>query len=194
MYHIGIFTFLGLDIEAFHREDRTFATQMVMRSELMFILDLALKDSGLYADAEILDRGDGALVILTCSALQVLTEVVPDLTASLDTYNAGKPRHLVLRLRLAVHQGTAARDERGGWIGQDLTFAFRMIESDTMRRQLATTTQPVVLAVSQQVKEELDAAGADIRQVVPKLGSLGFHTKETRATVWMAQLGRCVPA
>ncbi|MEU4435810.1 hypothetical protein [Micromonospora chalcea] len=194
MYQIGTFTFLGLDIEAFHRKDRTFATQMVMRSELMLMLDLALKDAGLYADAETLDRGDGAVVILTCSPVHVLAEVVGHLITSLDEYNAGKLPHQVIRLRLTVHQGTAARDERGGWIGQDLTFAFRMIESDTMRRQLATTTQPAVLAVSQQVKEELDAAGSDIRQAVPKLGSLRFHTKETRATAWMAQLGKCVPA
>ncbi|WP_327646864.1 hypothetical protein [Micromonospora zamorensis] len=194
MYQIGTFTFFGLDIEGFHRQDRTFATQMVMRSALMLMLDLALKDAGLYADAETLDRGDGAVVILTCSPVRVLAEVVPHLTTSLDEYNAGKSRHFVIRLRLAVHQGTAARDERGGWIGQDLTFAFRMIESDTMRRQLATTTRPAVLAVSQQVKEELDAAGADIRQAVPKLGSLAFQTKETRATAWMAQLGKCVPA
>ncbi|WP_431973275.1 hypothetical protein [Micromonospora haikouensis] len=194
MYQHGTFTFLGLDIEAFHRGDRDLYTQMVMRSELLSMLDAALKGAGLFSNAKILDRGDGALVILPCGPLRVLTEVVPRLTASLNTYNEGKPSRLILRLRLAVHQGAAAYDERGGYIGQDVTFVFRMIESETMRRQLATTTRPIVLAVSEQVNEEVKAAGADDGQSIPKLGSLSFETKETRATAWTAQLGRCVPA
>ncbi|SCG13987.1 hypothetical protein GA0070610_0179 [Micromonospora echinofusca] len=194
MYQHGTFTFLGLDIEAFHREDRDLSAQMALRSQLLSILDSALKDAGLCSDAKILDRGDGAVVVLSCGPLRVLTGVVPRLTASLDNYNEGKPSRLLLRLRLAVHQGTAAYDERGGYIGRDLTFVFRMIESETMRRQLATTTQPIVLAVSEQVKEEVKAARAEDQQSIPKLGSLSFHTKETRATAWTAQLGRCVPA
>ncbi|WP_194822725.1 hypothetical protein [Micromonospora sp. S-DT3-3-22] len=194
MYQHATFTFLGLDIEAFHRFDRDLSAQMVLRSELLCMLDIALKDADLYADAKILDRGDGALVILPCGPLQVLTEVVPRLTASLNAYNEDKPSRLVLRLRLAVHQGAAAYDERGGYIGRDVTFVFRMIESETMRRQLATTTRPIVLAVSERVNDEVKAARADDGQLIPQLDSLSFETKETRATAWTAQLGRCVPA
>ncbi|MBY8871830.1 hypothetical protein K7640_08250 [Micromonospora sp. PLK6-60] len=193
MYKRGTYTIFGLDIEEFHREDRDLATQEALRAELMHILDRALEDGGLHSAADILDRGDGALVIMSCRPLEVLTQVVPRLTSLLDDYNRGRPSRLVLRLRLALHVGLTSYDGRG-YIGRDLTFAVRMLGSETMRRQLATTTRPIVLAVSDQVRDLAETARSEGPESLPKFGSLEFKNKETQATAWTAQLGRSVPA
>ncbi|RKN48412.1 hypothetical protein [Micromonospora endolithica] len=196
MYQAADFTMLALDIEAFHGAGRDLAVRKRLRTAMRMIVERSLKGVPLHSrsQATILDRGDGMMVLLPASVtpIDLLLRVVPHLAECLDSYNDEAEPTSVMRLRLVIHAGQAIFDD-GGFIGDELTYTFRLLDSEMMRRRLATTAQPIALAVSSRVRQEVEAATPAQQASIPQLGSLAFKNKETEGLAWTATLGRCVP-
>ncbi|MEH1123704.1 hypothetical protein [Micromonospora sp. CPCC 206061] len=193
MYRRGSYTFLGLDIEGFERDDRGECLQIGLRASLYDAL-LSTLEKAAVEPVDLLDRGDGVLAILPASvdAKVMLTAVIPRLVESLNAHNATASGPAIMRLRVVIHVGMAVQDGRG-YIGRDVRLVFRLLDSDTLRRRLARSSDSVVLAVTREIWKEIDSPQLKGLQHLPEFGSLTFETKETREQAWVAGMGRAVP-
>lgn len=143
-------TIFVVDIEHFNRPNWYDTLRLdlrgLMHTMVVEAFTAANIDGELYRAENL---GDGVLVLIdpTVPKSTVLARVVPELTAGLRRHNtACEPEH-VLRLRVVVHAGDLALDHIGA-VGAELNYAFRLLNSDLLRRCLAATEAPLVLMVS----------------------------------------------
>ena len=105
------------------------------------------------AGDEFVDRGDGALCLIRpfdqLPKTLLLTTVVPTLGDLLAKHAENRPE-LAFRLRVAVHAGEVHRDSRGPY-GEDVDIACRLVDAPELKRRLRGTTEPIALAVSQEI-------------------------------------------
>jgi class 3 adenylate cyclase len=144
---------VAVDIE--NSTTRTNSVRSQLRNVLFELLDEALVAGGIgrkHRD-EFVDRGDGALCLVRpfdqLPKTLLLTIVVPAL-AELLTKNAENRPELAFRLRVAVHAGEVHRDARGPY-GEDVDIACRLLDAPELKRRLRDTTEPLALAVSQEI-------------------------------------------
>ncbi|MFF7019545.1 hypothetical protein ACFY97_00785 [Streptomyces klenkii] len=152
-------TILLLDIERFSRRDDV--VQAVLRRTLNTVVDRTLVTAGVEATQQYReDRGDGLIVLISgdvakTAVLRALLTVTP---ALLHDHNRLASGGAQMRLRMVLAAGEVAHDPQagttGGLVGHDLNQAFRLLDSDALRRALAGRTDgDCVLAVSTPVYE-----------------------------------------
>ncbi|WP_223267672.1 hypothetical protein [Streptosporangium nondiastaticum] len=152
-------TILLLDIERFSRRDDV--VQAVLRRTLNTVVDRTLVTAGVEATQQYReDRGDGLIVLISgdvakTAVLRALLTVTPELLHDHNRLASGGAQ---MRLRMVLAAGEVAHDPQagttGGLVGHDLNQAFRLLDSDALRRALAgRADEHCVLAVSTPVYE-----------------------------------------
>lgn len=175
-----------LDIEGFGR--RTDPLQQWLRERLQAIVDEALRETGVGpGDAEaVCDRGDGSFLLIrpTVSKLDLTTRFIEALQAGLRSHAQRGNEESALRVRVALHAGDVAQDDRG-WVGEALNTACRLVDLDALRTTLAAADRSgLALAVS------ADWHSAVVRHDYPELPAAGFRevpfeAKEIRSRAWL---------
>jgi signal transduction histidine kinase len=181
--HRGI---LALDIQGFGRLDRSNPSRVRMRAGLHRILKNAVAAAGIHAEhAEQSEYGDGVLVLLDpqVSKARLLHPFLPRLAGGLARYNRAAPDAERLRLRVVVHAGELLRDGQG-MTGEDLVFAFRLLDSDLVRTRLRETGDDLALIVSDVIYQGI------IKHGYGGIDPAGFQpswvtAKETSARAWL---------
>ncbi|MFE0182745.1 hypothetical protein [Streptomyces olivaceus] len=116
------------------------------------------------------DRGDGVFVLIHPAVpkpalLRALLTATPEQLVSTNRLAAEDAR---IRLRIVVHTGEVALDEFGA-VGADLVHAFRLLDAPGLRKELATTSEPSVLCVSDAVYQGV------VRHAHPGVRPEHFH-------------------
>ncbi|MGW1913907.1 hypothetical protein ACWCQS_25055 [Streptomyces sp. NPDC002076] len=141
-----------LDVENF--SSRRDPVQRRVRAAMYRALAGAMERAGLaVADTAAEDRGDGVLMLVKPSVSPVLIAgpFVRELDVELGEYAEQSNAEHALRLRLALHQGLAARDEHG-WSGDAVNTACRLVDAQPLRDVLtAAPSARMVFAVSDEV-------------------------------------------
>ncbi len=179
--------FFGLDIAGFNQTDRTDLACLTMRQGLYEALGRALAAGDLGAESyDLLDRGDGIMAVIDESAgvSTLALTVVPELAATIHEYNGTAGPDAQIRLRAALHDGDAFRDDHG-YVGRHVSHAFRLLDGPELREMLSTSTAVLVLAVSASTWHELEASGA----VEARYTEILISTKEHTARAWVAEFG-----
>jgi len=102
------------------------------------------------------DRGDSVLILIKphdeVPKTVVLSHLIPMLTALLIEHNRAATRpELRMRLRAVVHAGEIHKDGNG-FYGGDLDTAFRLLDSQTVKKALMKAlTSPLVLVISEEI-------------------------------------------
>ncbi|MFJ4270156.1 hypothetical protein ACIP29_06380 [Streptomyces coelicoflavus] len=141
-----------LDVENF--SSRRDPVQRRVRAAMYRALAEALRRAGITdADTVSEDRGDGVLMLVapSVSPLLLAGPFVRELDEALGEYAQEANADHALRLRVALHQGLAARDAHG-WSGDAVNTACRLVDAQPLRNVLAEALSArLVLAVSDEV-------------------------------------------
>lgn len=147
-YHVIVV----VDVEGFGR--RTDTVQKWLRKQLYRIMEEAFAEAGIAVPEHPgpHDRGDGAFWLLPGEVpKQDLTGPFIDrITAGLEEYAAVSAEEARMRLRVSLHAGEVAQDDRG-WVGSDLNTACRLVDAQPLRDVLAAAPRAhLALIVSSQ--------------------------------------------
>lgn len=186
-------TFLGLDIVGFTRPDRTDSACLAIRRVLYDALTTGLRKAGVQpADCELLDRGDGIMSLLDASVEPglVVDTVVPALTAALREHNAVAAPHERIQLRAVLHTGVTIQDEQG-YIGRDISHAFRLLDAPELRLALADGPSELVLAVTDAAWHRLPPDRH--RPTLDPFRRTPLSTKEAAVQTWVAIVSPGLP-
>ncbi|WP_327403399.1 hypothetical protein OG194_27090 [Streptomyces sp. NBC_01288] len=141
-----------LDIENF--SSRRDPVQRRVRAAMYRVLGGAMERAELAAaDTVAEDRGDGVLMLVSSSVSPVLIAgpFVRELDEELREYAQEANEDHAVRLRMALHQGLAARDEKG-WSGDAVNTASRIVDAQPLRDVLAAAPSArMVFAVSDEI-------------------------------------------
>ncbi|ASU81592.1 hypothetical protein CDO52_01200 [Nocardiopsis gilva YIM 90087] len=104
------------------------------------------------ASWEVNSTGDGELAVLPADTPEpvVVETCVRELAAALRRYNHDLVPEARLRLRLAIHHGTAVASPHG-YRGKGIVAVARLVDSDVLRRALASSGADLAVIVSQPV-------------------------------------------
>ncbi|MEU6351013.1 hypothetical protein ABZ896_17010 [Streptomyces sp. NPDC047072] len=178
--------FMGLDIAGFNRAGRSDLCGLGMRQTLYRALEGALLDIAVQRDEyELLDRGDGIMAVLDPLVdLDTLAYLVlPALAAGLRNHNATADAQDIIRVRAALHKGDVIRDDRG-YVGKELSHAFRLLDSPQLRTALEQSGTELALAVSAVAWRQMRHAGSGGPHFEPAL----VTTKERAVRAWLADV------
>ncbi|MFE7566986.1 hypothetical protein ACFU76_08475 [Streptomyces sp. NPDC057539] len=166
-------TILLLDMEGSGR--RRDSEQAVIHRMLYAVLHETLSAAAIEpTEYRSEDRGDGVFVLVDPSVpkpslLRTLLTTTPERLVSTNRLAAEGAR---IRLRIVVHAGEVALDEFGA-VGADLVHAFRLLDAPALRNELATTSEPSVLCVSDAVYQGV------VRHAHPGVRPEHFHPLTT---------------
>jgi class 3 adenylate cyclase len=190
-------TLVAFDIAGFGR--RGPGEQARFRRRLFAAAGLITHQLGGWLACEVLDRGDGVLVVLPTSvdSLQLLREALPEIAESIDADNRASGDDAMI-LRCVVHKGRAERD-RWGWVGEDVNMVFRLLDSRTLRlrRQQRDERSPLAVAISEAIYldagERLGDAQALENEIKDRwydsLERHFFKVKDFERHAWVASVG-----
>lgn len=132
------------------------------------------------------DRGDAVLVVMQHAlfAHALFTDVLPRLEDALGQRRRTDP---LLRLRLAVHEGSVHTDAHG-FAGNAVNHVFRLNEGEALRQAIGEARSDTALLVSDAVHE------SGVRAGLPGVDPTTFHSvpvtvKETRGRAWLHVAG-----
>lgn len=159
---------LVLDIES--STSRSNPVKEELRRHLYRILDEALAFIGVDEKHRepYEDRGDGVIALIhpadEIPKPHLVSRLVPELAQSLLDHNLSLPPQELarrgMRLRVAIHAGEVHRDGNG-FFGEALDIACRLLEARRLKRSLATSTDPLVLVVSEELYRGIVRHGYD---------------------------------
>lgn len=200
-YTVDRVMFVALDIARFAKTDG--ATQSELRRRLYGAVQI-VKNNTASSTYEVLDRGDGVLVLLPDRAdlMRLLETAIPAVARKVREDNEKTPA-TAMQLRCVVHKGRAQRD-RWGWVGQEINLVFRLIDSPALRQRLKKARTPLVVALSRAAYDEaLSQFDKDEQRLHNQLKptwedepkELPVRVKETREFAWVAAVagGRATP-
>ncbi|PSL56502.1 extracellular solute-binding protein [Saccharothrix carnea] len=176
-------TVLVVDVSAFSGRPRV--PQEEIRRGLYAALETAFVDNGLdWSAAHHEDRGDGVLVLVPPDVpkSRVVDGVPHALLGQLRRYNATRTEESRIRLRMAITAGEVQYDPEGV-VGDDVTLAFRLLDSRPLREALDRSTALFALIVS-------DRIHADVVRPDPALDLEAFRrvsvdVKEVHGHAWL---------
>jgi hypothetical protein len=131
--------------------------RMVLRSTLLRILTDAFVESGLaWRKCRHQDRGDGLLTVVppTLSTSLLIDPLLPLLGESIHRHNRGAMDQLQIRMRSALHVGPVLLGDTG-YPNASVIHAARMLDSDSLRRTLASSDNTFATMVSSYVYENV---------------------------------------
>jgi hypothetical protein len=148
---------LAVDIAEFTRPDRGDETQLYLRMCLYDMLREACDESGVPWDqGQHEDRGDGVVVIFPPGqAAPPLIDAFPDrLQCLIRHHNRNCYEPARMQLRVVVHVGPVYGDEHG-FAGHEVTYLFRMLDAQPLRRALAGSCAEFAFMISDYVYAKL---------------------------------------
>lgn len=178
---------ITLDIEGFGSPTRTDPIRAGLRKALAEFLDVAVDRLQIpEAVAAEGDTGDGKWLLFRSdlSKPMLLNTLVPTIEAALRHHNQSASTAATLRLRIGLHHGEITLGENGGYSGEPLNHAFRIIDNEVVRNALVHTNRDMVVAISDDFFQKI---------VKPGFGALNpnnyspvmISVKETTSTVWL---------
>lgn len=177
---------LAVDIEGFGRQDRDDPDRIGMREALFAVLAEGLELAGIERGQwEQSDLGDGILVLISpeVSKVRLIDPLIGELTAALQRCNEGAGEAARMRLRAVVHAGEVVRHKET-YVGNDLNYAFRLLDSATLRRCLAAATTDLALMVSDPIYQSVVRHGWG-RIRVTSYRQVLVTSKDVRAHAWV---------
>jgi len=183
-------TIVALDVEGFGARQRTNRNQLAVRDGLYRALHEAFQRAGIpWDDHE--DRGDGVFILVGPEVPKsLLVETLPSaLVSALCEHNGAHPNAEQIRLRMALHGGEVNYDAYGA-TGASINLTFRLLECDSIKRALASSSGVLAVIVSSWFFEEVVRhSTVDNATYFPVLVTV----KETSAKGWIClpdQVGR----
>ncbi|GAA0682262.1 MULTISPECIES: adenylate/guanylate cyclase [Streptomyces] len=172
---------LFADIKEF--SSRSDHAQLRARSDLYAEMKSAFTEE-LWGACRHEDRGDGVLVVIPPDPAlppgTLFTDVLPRLENGLGGRRRSDP---LLRLRIAVHEGSVHRD-RHGFAGNAVNHVFRLCDGAPLRQALDEATGDTAVLVSEAVHDAVVRAG--LPGVEPAtFHPVTFQVKETRARAYL---------
>jgi hypothetical protein len=157
---------LAVDIEGSTK--RSNRDREELRYEVYRLVGEALRQTGIgrqHYHHPFTDRGDGFLVLLRpadeISKPLLLSHLIPALARLLAAYNSNispVDHARILRLRVVIHAGEV-HDDGNGFFGEDLDFAFRLLDAPRFKTQLKNATVPLALVVSDYIYQAVIKQG-----------------------------------
>jgi tetratricopeptide (TPR) repeat protein len=185
---------LAVDIEGFGRQERDDPGRIGMREALFAVLADGLKLAGIERGQwEQSDLGDGILVLISpeVSKVRLIDPLIGELTFALQRYNDTAGPAARMRLRAVVHAGEVVRHKQT-YVGNDLNYAFRLLDSGTLRRCLADSTTDLALMVSDPIYQSVVRHGWG-RIRVTSYRQVLVTAKDVKAHAWV-HVPEAVPA
>ncbi|MDQ2585828.1 substrate-binding domain-containing protein [Saccharothrix yanglingensis] len=180
-------TVLAVDVSSFGR--RAVNGQGETRRGLYAALVGAFDVCGLdFAATHHEDRGDGVLVLIPPDvAKSRLVRLLPEaLAGELRRHNATHHESASIRLRVAITAGEVQHDAHGV-VGDDVNLAFRLLDSQPLRRALERTDDVLVLIVSRRFHE--DVVRDDPAVPAGAFQRVEVGVKEVRDHAWLRATG-----
>ncbi|WP_269858132.1 hypothetical protein [Streptomyces sp. RPT161] len=145
-----------LDVENFSPRENP--VQRAVRRAMYEVVEDALSATGLTGKGVVMeDRGDGILILVpsTVSPVTLAGDFIRELHDGLRERAVLTSTAAATRLRVALHQGLASRDEHG-WSGDAINTAFRLVNAEPLRDVLtAAHLAHLVFAVSSDVHRDV---------------------------------------
>lgn len=188
-------TIFALDVAEFGRLERSNPIRVGLRASLYHLLRQAFEDSGIdWKGCKREDRGDGVLVLAdpATAKARFIDPLITRLTAGVKHHNNAASELAQIRLRVALHAGEVLADKHG-YVGEDLNFTFRLLDSDPLREALKEAPSGLALIVSDAIYQAVVRQGygaIDPSQYRP----VQVHRKETAAQAWIHVPGRAAQA
>jgi len=178
-------TVLVVDIEEYGQVWRTTPHRLVMRKGLHRALRRAFDDIGVaLADCRVEDCGDGAFILIPAQVPKaLLVESLPfALADGLRQHNNNHSVEEHLRLRMALHAGEVAFDDRGV-TSPAINRTFRLLEARSVKNELRASSGVLVVVTSEWFFDEVvrHSCNVDPATFRPVL----VDVKETNTTGWI---------
>ncbi|MFD0207436.1 MULTISPECIES: substrate-binding domain-containing protein [Saccharothrix] len=176
-------TVLVVDVSAYSGRPRV--PQEEIRRGLYAALERAFVDNGLdWSAVDHEDRGDGVLVLVPPDVpkSRVVDGVPHTLLGQLRRYNATRNEDARIRLRVAITAGEVQYDPEGV-IGDDVTLAFRLLDSTPLRDALDRSTAVFALIVSDRIYT--DVVRPDPALDPDSFRSVRVDVKEVHGHAWL---------
>jgi len=177
-------TILLLDIEKFG--PRLHLEQAEAQRVLYSVLAQVLSRAGIeHTKPRTEDRGDGVFVLIGAGTpkLGLLRALLTQLPTALYDYNRLASEAAQVRMRAVLHAGDVEITSKGA-VGPPIVEAFRLLNSDELKAELAKSTEPSVLCVSELIHHEVvrhDHSGIRADRFHP----LAANVKEGLMTAWV---------
>ncbi|WP_308199261.1 substrate-binding domain-containing protein [Saccharothrix sp. S26] len=176
-------TIVVVDVSAFGQRLR--APQEEIRRGLYAALESAFDDSGLdWSATHHEDRGDGVFVLVPPDVpkSRVVGGLPHALLGEVRRYNATRTEDARIRLRMAVTAGEVQHDEHGV-VGDEVTLAFRLLDSRPLREALGRSTAVLALIVSDRFYD--DVVRPDPAMAPESFRRVAVDVKEVRGHAWL---------
>ncbi|MFJ6674255.1 substrate-binding domain-containing protein [Actinosynnema sp. NPDC091369] len=176
-------TVVVVDVSAFSL--RTRIRQEEIRRGLYAALEIAFEDSGLdWAAAYHEDRGDGVMVLVPPDVpkSRVVGGLPHALLGELRRYNFNRHEDSRVRLRMAITAGEVQHDKEGV-VGDEVTLAFRLLDSSPLRQALDRSTSLFALIVSDRFYD--DVVRPDPAMDPESFRPVHVGVKEVRGRAWL---------
>jgi class 3 adenylate cyclase len=176
---------LVVDVEEYGQEWRTTPHRLAVRKGLDLALRRAFDDTGLpWADCRVDDCGDGAFVLIPPQVPKaLLIEALPyALADALRQHNRRHAAEERIRLRMALHAGEIAFDDRGV-TAPAINRAFRLLDAEPVRRALRDSPGVLVVVTSEWFFEEVVRHNGTIDPMTFRPAEV--TVKETVTTGWL---------
>ncbi|MFB7667317.1 hypothetical protein ACFC1R_25805 [Kitasatospora sp. NPDC056138] len=138
---------LSADVKGYGSGDER--SHLTIQRDLIRVFDEAADATGL--DRSVWNRqpgGDGELAVMPAeiSEARVVDDYVAELQAALERHNDGRYAERWLRMRLAVHFGTAIPADNG-FAGHGIVLVSRLVDSEPPRRALELAPQACLAVI-----------------------------------------------
>ncbi|WP_157620791.1 effector-associated domain 2-containing protein [Saccharothrix sp. NRRL B-16348] len=178
-------SFVVVDVESYGDPDRSSPQRTAVREGMYQVLMTAFAECDLpWDDKSVDDAGDSLLVLLPADVTKaVLVERLPErVVSALRRHNEIHAHGARLRMRMAVHAGEVHFDDRGR-TGEEMIFAYRILDAPAAKESLKSSTATLVLVVSDLfyrsvVRHDAAARPGDYTAAQAKV-------KEVDARVWV---------
>jgi hypothetical protein len=150
-------TILVVDVEGFGDQRRSNPHQLTVRRGLYRALERACARAGIpWSDCYREDRGDGLFLLAPpdVSKSAFVTSLPHELVTALREHNSTHSERAQMRLRMALHAGEIHNDEQGV-AGASLNLAFRLVEADVLKSELAASAGVLAVMTSQWFFDEV---------------------------------------
>ena len=178
---------IAVDVEGFGDRRRTNRNQLTIRDGLYRAVREAFSEAGIsWADCDHEDRGDGMFILVSPTVPKSLfVESLPSALAStLRAHNRAHPDLELIRLRMALHAGEVNLDDHGA-TAASINLTFRLLESEPVKKALATSPGVLAVITSSWFFEEV-VRNSTVDATAYRCVSL--TVKETTTTAWI-----CLP-
>ena len=177
---------LVVDVEEYGREWRTTPDRLAVRDGLDQALRRAFADAGVpWADCRVDDCGDGAFVLVPPQVPKaLLVATLPyALADAVRQHNRTHRAEEGIRLRMALHAGEVAFDDRGV-TAPAINHAFRLLDAEPVRQALRESPGVLVTVTSDWFFDEVVRhCGLDPATFRPA----PIRVKETVTTGWLCR-------